>query len=262
LSAHFVLDPENELHQRLYRDALKGRLDLLQEKLPHNAQKMTWKGSERMFYFGIPSVIGKHFQRSEYVMQFEDEEELLDVKSKRNAGFFLPMRSHNRLVYQTDESMTIFWYSEMNKADLATVDKHFLRPGRLLGVRGFETSSSPDGNMIGATLSQIGMSFTREEIARIDRPMLDQILVYFQERCHNLNLSCSKEKRFNRIKKKLISFLDKKWVEMRDDLGFLMVDEPALVNAYLRTINARKKIYFKFLNQKFQSLEGTAPIEI
>ena len=261
MSAHFVLDPEDELHQRLYKDAIKGRLDLLQGKLPHNAQKMTWKGSERMFYFGIPTVIGKHFQRSEYVMQFDDVEEVLDVKTKRNAGIFLPMRSHTRLVYQTDETMTIFWYSEMNKADLPTVDKHFLRPGRLMGVRGFDTTSLPSGNMIGATLSQIGMSFTREEIAKIDRPLLDEILDHFMNRCRELDLSCARTKRFNKIKKKLVSFIGKKWVDMRDDLGYIMVDEPALVNAYLKAIGAKKKIYFKFLNQKFQSLEGTAPIE-
>lgn len=281
LTAHFTLDPKNELHHQLFKDAIKGRLDILQEKLPADAQKMSWKGSESMFYMGIPSLIGKTFQRSEYVMQIEDEkneenedpalmsdraepnieEEVLDVKTKRNSGILIPMRNHNRLVYQTDRDMTIFWYSEMQKADISVVDKHFIRPGRLMGVKGFDTDLLPPGTMIGATMSQIGMTFTREEIDAVDAPLLEQILVNFKQRCEELSLSCARKNKFKKIKKKLTAFLTQKWEVYRDNLGFIMVDEPALVNAYLKTINAKKKIYFKFLNQKYQSLEGTAPIE-
>ncbi len=145
---------------------------------------------------------------------------------------------------------------------MAALDKHFLRPGRLMGVKGFETAEIPLDHKLGATLTQIGMSFTRDEIARIDASMLGEILQHFSERCQEFSLPCARPKRFNKIKTTLTSFLGKKWTEMRDDLGFEMVKEPALVNAYLKTIKAKKRIYFKFLNQKFQSLEGTAPIEI
>ena len=78
----------------------------------------------------------------------------------------------------------------------------------------------------------------------------------------NLNLSCAIEKRFNKIAKSLKGFTQKKWEEVRDKLGFLMIDGPALIHSYIKTIKSKKKVYFKSLNEKFQSMEGAAPIEI
>ena len=77
-----------------------------------------------------------------------------------------------------------------------------------------------------------------------------------------MNLSCFREKRFNKIAKSLKGFTQKKWEEVRDKLGFLMIDGPALIHSYIKTIKSKKKVYFKSLNEKFQSMEGAAPIEI
>lgn len=261
LTTNFMLDLDDPSHRELYRLALKGKLHILQEKLPEEAQKLVWKGSERMGYVGIPGVAGKHFQRSEYEMEFDGEEDVLDIKSRKSSGWFVPLRNHNRLVYQTDSAIILFWYSEMNKADEDVLSRKFLIPGKIMGAKGFE-SVIPAGTKIGATLSQMGMSFTREELEAVTPVMLEEILGNFKQRCEEMRLDCARAKRLKKISKQLRSFRDKKWVNVRDQLGFLMIDEPALIHSYIKTIKAKKKVYFKFLNEKFQSMEGAAAIEI
>ena len=130
-----------------------------------------------------------------------------------------------------------------------------------MGAKAFD-SVIPAGTKIGSTLSQMGMSFTSEELDAVTPVMLEEILGHFKVRCENMQLACAKEKRFNKIAKSLRSFIDKKWEEVRDKIGFLMIDEPALIHSYIKTIKSNKKVYFKFLNEKFQSMEGAAPIEI
>lgn len=261
LTTHFSLDLDDPSHHQLYRLALKGKLKLLQEKLPQEAQKMEWKGSERIGYIGIPGVAGKHFTRSEYEMNYEDESDVIDIKSRRSAGLFVPLRNHNKLVYQSDSAIILFWYSEMNKADESVLKRKFLTPGKVLGAKGFD-SVLPAGTKIGSTLSQMGMSFTREELENVTPNMLEEILVHFQARCEQMKLDCSRPKKFRKISKALRGYMNKQWDEVRDKLGFLMIDEPALIYSYIKTLKAKKKVYFKFLNQKYQSMEGAAPIEI
>jgi hypothetical protein len=109
---------------------------------------------------------------------------------------------------------------------------------------------------------QMGLSFSRAEIEAIDSALLEDILVNYKSRCVALRLDCAKEKRFNKIANTLRGWLGKKWYEVRDSLGFLMMEEPALIYSYVKSMKLKKSIYFKFLNQKYQSLEGRAPIEI
>jgi hypothetical protein len=261
LITDFTLDLDDPVHHELYRIALKGKLHVLQKKLPQEAQRMEWKGSERIGYIGIPGVAGKHTQRSEYKMEFDEEEEVLDIKSRRSSGWLVHLRNHNRLVYQTDSAITLFWFSEMNKANEDVLARKFLTPGKIMGAKGFD-SIIPTGTKIGSTLSQMGMSFSREELEAVTPEMMEEVLINLKYRCQSMSLECSREKRFNKIAKSLKGYANKKWEDVRDDLGFLMIDEPALIHAYIKTIKAKKKVFFKFLNEKFQSMEGAAPIEI
>lgn len=261
LTTSFTLDLDDPSHHELYRLALKGKLHKLQEKLPEEAQKMEWKGSERIGYVGIPGLAGKHTQRSEYEMDYDGEVDVLDMKSRRSSGWLIPLRNHNRLVYQTDTAIILFWFSEMNKANEDVLSRKFLIPGKIMGAKGFD-SIIPAGTKIGSTLSQMGMSFTREELEAVTPEMLKEILTNFKTRCETMNLDCAREKHFNQIAKSLKSYMHKKWEDIRDNLGFLMIDEPALIHSYIKTIKSKKKVYFKFLNEKFQSMEGAAPIEI
>jgi hypothetical protein len=261
LTTHFVLDLEEPFHHQLYRLALKGKLNQLQAKLPLESQALEWKGSEKIGYIGIPALIGKYTKRSEYEMEFDDEEEVLDMKSQRSSGWFVPLRNHNRVVYQTDTRVTLFWFSEMNNADGDVLARKFLIPGKLMGAKGFE-NMIPHSMKIGSALSQLGMSFSREELEAVSPEMLEEILVNFKSRCESMNLKCAKKRIFFKIAKKLRLYREMKWDDVRDKLGFLMMDEPALIHSYIKTIKSKKRVYFKFLNEKYQSLEGTAPIEI
>ncbi len=261
LTTQFTLDLDDPSHHELYSLALKGKLHLLQEKLPQESQYLVWKGSERIGYIGIPAVAGKYNQRSEYEMDVDGEQDVIDMKSRRSSGWLIPLRNHNRLVYQTDSAIILFWYSEMNKADEDVLYRKFLIPGKLMGAKGFD-GVIPAGTKIGSTLSQMGMSFTREELEAVNPVKLEEILDNFKSRCENMNLECAKERHFNKIAKSLRAYFGKKWEDIRDGLGFLMIDEPALIHAYIKTIKSKKSVYFKFLNEKYQSMEGEAPIEI
>ena len=261
LTTHFILNIDDELHQYLYREALKGRLHILQDKLPQEAQSMEWKGSERLAYLGIPGVAGKHFSRSEYKMDFEGEEDVIDIKTGKSSGLFVPLRNHNRIVYQTASGITLFWFSEMNKTSEEVLKKRFLTPGRVMGARGFE-ATIPDGTKVGSALAQMGMSFTRAELEAITPEKLEEIIAYYKERCDLLELECAKERKFSKVAKTLRGWMHKTWEDVRDKLGFLMIDEPALIHSYIKAIRLKKKVYFRFLNEKYQSLEGAAAVEI
>ena len=108
----------------------------------------------------------------------------------------------------------------------------------------------------------MGMSFTREEIENVTPEILEVVIANFQERCERMELSCARPKTQKKIGKALRGFLGQKWEDVRDKLGFIMLDEPALIHSYIKAIKSKKKVYFKFLNEKYQSLEGAASIEI
>ena len=261
LMTHFILDLDEPFHHQLYRLALQGKLIQLQEKLPLDSQALEWKGSERVGYIGIPALVGRYNNRSEYEMEFDDEEEVLDMKSQRSSGWLVPLRNHNRVVYQTEAAITLFWFSEMNNAYGDVLNRKFLTPGKLIGAKGFE-NMIPQDMKIGSALSQLGMSFTREELQAVSAEMLEEILLNFKDRCRSLELKCAKERIFSKIEKTLRKYREMKWNDVRDKLGFLMMDEPALIHSYIKVIKSKKKVYFKFLNEKYQSMEGTAAIEI
>lgn len=259
-SADFLLNLNDPDHHELYRLALKGELSNLQQKLPIELQKLEWKGSERIGYMGLPGVAGKYFHRSEYETQEGDEEEVIDLKSSRNAGVVLPLRNHSKIVYQNDSQISLFWFSEINRANADVIERRFLLPGRIMGAKGFH-SKLPTKHRIGSTLSYLGFSFSKKEFQSITPEIFETIITNFKERCETMNLDCAADRKIRKITKILRKWMNGKWEDFQDQLGFLLMEEPALIYSYVKTMNLKRSIYFKFLNQKFQSLEGMAPIE-
>ncbi len=261
VASFFTLDLDNPEHHKLYRDAIRGKIHLLQEKLPLDSQKMDWKGTEKKAYFGIPGVLGRNFQRSHYDFNTEGEEEALDVNLRKNSGIFLPLRNHSRIIYQSDEAITVFWFSEMNKARIKDLNKRFLIPGKIMGAEGFDTML-PDERKLGSTVTQIGLSLSRSELESVSPEILSSILQNFKERCEELNLDCKRRSKLRSISEKLNEWKNQAWSAVRVPLANLLMEEPALIYAYVKSLNLKKRVYFKFLNQKFQSLEGTALISL
>ena len=126
--------------------------------------------------------------------------------------------------------------------------------------KGFD-SKIPENERIGSTVAQMGLTLNRSEIEKVNPAILDEIVLEFAQRCEEFKLKCRKQKVKEKVKQQLTDLMGKKWKEYRDKLGFLLIKEPALVHAYLKVLNSRNKLYFKFLNQKYQSLEGAAPIQ-
>jgi len=259
-SADFILDLTDPSHHDLYRMALKGELSHLQEKLPIELQKLEWRGSERIGYAGIPGVAGKYISRSEYETQEDEKEEIIDLKSTRNAGLLLPMRNHNKIVYQNDSQISLFWFSEMNRANADVIERRFLIPGRIMGAKGFETEL-PTKRRIGSTLSYLGFTLSKKEFESITPQIFEDIMRNFKDRCEAMDLDCASERKVKKITKMLRKWMNGKWEDFQDNLGFLLMDEPALIFSYVKALNLKRSVYFKFLNQKYQSLEGMAPIE-
>ncbi len=256
----YTFDLENPTHQKLYQQALKGRLHIVQQELNQNEQKMNWSGTEKMGFVGIPGVLGRETERAEYDMTYDDERDVMDIKETRNTGLLLPLKNYSRIVYQSESSMILFWFSEMNKAETKDLFKRFLTPGRIMGAKGFDRAL-PEEKKLGSTQSQMGLSFSREEIESISSEKLDEILEQYKKRCSELDLDCKKDHYFNKVAKKLLNIYGRSWDELRESLGFLLIDEPALIHSFIKSLQAKKKVYFKFLNEKYQSLEGAAAIE-
>ncbi len=263
-SIQFELNLTDKTHHDLFRLVLEGKIDDIQKALPTDAQDVKWTGNDKLFYYGIPYVVGKTHQRSHYDLTFqcdaEAEEDILDIKSKLNNGLLLPLRNHYKLVYQTGDNFTLFWYSEMNHAKQANFEKYFLNPGRIIGVKGFD-SRLAHKEVLGSTLTQLGVSFTQEEMSSISDIKLDEIATHFKNKCEQEKLDCQREKVYSKIMRSFQSLMRKPWTEIRQDLGFLMLNEPALVHAIVRGLKLKKMGYFKFLSEHYQSLEGSALIQ-
>ncbi|GEM_PF-6361643 len=111
----FQLDLNNPEHHDVYKKALKGHIVEVQEKIRNANQELSWKGVQKSLYMGIPKVVGKSFNRSEYQMKIDEEEVQLAVDKRENMGIFLPLRDHHELATIEQDKLTLVWKSEMKK---------------------------------------------------------------------------------------------------------------------------------------------------
>ena len=61
---------------------------------------------------------------------------------------------------------------------------------------------------------------------------------------------------------KLNELIKQPWDKMRGEMGLLFVKEPAVIHSLIKTLQLKKEVYFKFLSEKFQSLEGSSSVEL
>lgn len=261
LTYEFSLDLANPIHRDLYRDAINGDLKRLQETLPFEQQLLTWKGKDKSFYFGIPVLAGIETSTGHYDFEEDGVETELDIRGTRNKGYFTSLSNNTYYVYQNEKNILLVWTSEMNKGKAGSVRKHFFNIGNILGVKGFNREF-PNEQKFGSVVSQIGLSFTREELDELREENIISIANRYYAGCVESRLSCRHEKRFNRNMRKLKALLKKSWEEMRSDFGKLMIKEPALLSSIVKTMQLKKTVYFKFLSEKYQSLEGSSAIEL
>lgn len=260
-TSSFELNLKDPSHAELYQQGIKGNLTFVQERLPAKQQKLIWQGHDRHYYIGVPWVIGKTFDKGHYELEEDGIETDLDIVGRRNKGFLTPLRNHQDYVYQTEESIVLVWSSEMNKTDANAFEKAFMSKGRIIGVKGFEREM-PEDTKFGSVVSQIGIHISRKEAEGARKIDFDEMTYHLQTKCEFERLSCRKEKNLKKLMNKFKELLVKEWHEMRSDMGLLLIKNPALIHAVVKTLKYKKEVYFKFLSERYQSLEGSSAIEI
>lgn len=258
-SSTFVFDMSLAEHHELYRLAIKGRLDKLQDKLPADKQKIEWKGDESSYYAGIPWVVGKSQTEGHYDMEFDEEDSEVELVRTENKGLLLPLRNHTRIVWNRNDVMTLFWSSEMKKAKGATLEKKFFSIGRTMGIEGFD--DRPELNAkLGSSITQIGLGFTRSDIEKLTMNKVSELESALKERCETQQLSCRKDKKLRKLVENVQRIIKLPWLKKRSELGLLITKEPVIVYGLTKALKLKKEVFFKFLSENYQSIQGVTVI--
>jgi hypothetical protein len=257
----FRLDLNNPEHHQLYQQAINGNIKVLQEVLPHSQQMLSWVGKDQSLYFGIPSVIGRSLYRGAFEMDDNGTEVELDIRVVKNRGLLLPLRVHQKFVYNINNRIFLFWFSEMKRVKRKVFERTFLKTGRSLGLAGF-SNDIPENAHFGEFIGQISLSFGKDQIddmKSLDSKNIDQD---YKKRCVELSLSCAKNKYRKRMIARFLKSLTSSIDEISQDLGIVLVNEPALTYSLIKNLKLEKRAFFKFLSSQYQSLQGAPIIEI
>lgn len=259
IRADFIFDLRDPHHAVLFRKALKGDFVAVADELDRDLQKISWNVDEKEFFFGMPMVAGRTNARAHYEMDEGGQKYEVDYKQAQNNGIFTATRVHQKTVFQTEESIALIWSSQMNQVEEGALKRNFLSIGQILDAPGFEVNFKT-GTKFGTLFTQLGVDFTKEEFISMQTIDSDTLRAELRYKCEVERLSCKKEKRLNKILKKYSSLATKTWKESRDQLGLLFTEEPALLSTAIKLTGLKKKLYFKFLSEKFQSVEGMAQV--
>jgi hypothetical protein len=260
-SASFQFDMSVNEHHELFALALKGKVKDVQERLPVENQSMKWVGNEEARYFGLPILGGKTIIDSHYDIDINKQHDDLELHLSKNRGLLTSFRNHYNMVFATDNLITLFWSSEMKQTHLKALEKNFLSRGRALGVSGF-IGAIPATSHLGTVLTQIGLGITKTDLTGLSKVQIMKVEQNLKLKCIAENLPCADRDTSFDIMLTFKQGLESPWPEMRRKIGHLMLQNPALVNALMKTLNVKRPVYFKFLSDSYQSLEGVGVIEI
>ncbi|MGE3608239.1 MAG: hypothetical protein AB7I27_01530 [Bacteriovoracaceae bacterium] len=256
----FTLNIENEEHNKLYHALLAGDIQKIQKSLPHISQKISWVGDEVTAYVGIPWIMGRTVSEGDYTFNDNNEETRVHNEEKYNNGYLTFFRNYQNLSFTTKNSIALVWSAEMKRTRINLLKKVFLSIGRILNAKGF-FNSSPN-RYLGSVITKLGISFERSELEQIRYLDNDQLRDILRQKCDDEELSCSSKRKSKKIIKKLKEIVVRPWSESKDELGKLLLEEPAMIYAIIKSLELKKQLYFKFLSDRYQSLEGKVPMEI
>lgn len=260
LGLEFMLNLDDRYHHELFEEALKGNLTLLQRVLPITEQKLTWKGQDRSFYYGVPMVAGQTRIAGSYDLIEDEVDGELEFSGRENGGLLRKLRNTYQYIFHTEKALALIWTSEINKVSHKEFEKYFYSKGRIIGVRGFDRHV-PEDTAFGSVISQLGISFSKNEIEKLNAGDIAPLRIVLKARCQEERLSCRLERRLGPIMNQVKVSLDKPWEERRFVLSKMMMKEPALIYAMVQHLGLKKEVYFKFLSEKFQSIEGTEKLQ-
>ncbi len=254
LSASFALDFDNPLHHELYRAALRGKLTDLQEKLPAEKRTLHWEGYDISAYWGIPWLVGHTVSRGHYQVTEDKQEFFLEVLQNKRAGLLVHPAFHQKFVYHNPLNMLMMWTTDMKKSSGKDLKKHFFGPARAVGFKGFEMTMTEKN--YGTVIGEVGIVITKEDVELFESLSDEKVSSVLKTRCTELALECAEEGKAKKILAKYKVAIKKDWEEKKRVLGLLLVQEPVLLYSLLKESGLTKDAYFKFLSDRFQSLEG------
>lgn len=259
LGAEFILNISAD--EDLYQKALEGKLSELQERLPHQAQRLNFFGHSRTTFFGVPELIGKNIRNGEINVNENGEQTSMYFRSRKNDGILLAKRDIHRFIYLSENETVLFWANEMSKVKGKVLDKYFLSVGRRMGLRDFDLRADKK-EKIGNVMTQLGITIHNSEISLLQNSNLSELALNYKSRCEELRLNCRKEGRRGKILKELSLLLKLDLEKLRPALGKLLMKNPSLIHAFFKTIQKSKRVYYLFLSDRFRSLEGMAEVQL
>ncbi len=256
-SVQFEFDLRNPAHHRYYEEALNGNVQLVQEAMRSDARNVTWVGSDQLFYVGIPYVISRIVDSGTVDIRENGQQATVDYSNSRTRGMLANHRFHQDFVYHTENSLVLIWASEMTGARGEDVERRFLGRARALKIQGFDRTLERRAPF-GTVITQLAIQLRKPELEQLEERNLGTVIEHLRERCETEWLPCDAEPQLRRIVEEYRTELSKPWAQKRGGLGRLFLKHPALLSAVLSTLGLRKQAYFKFLSEKYQSIEGMA----
>ena len=256
----FQLDLNDPHHHQVYQAALKGRIIEVQEKVKNAHQELSWTGSLKSLYVGIPKVIGISFNRSEYQMKIAQEEVQLAVDTKENMGLFLPTREHHELASIEKDKLTLVWKSEMKKVKKKAFKKNIYLKTLALAPNLLQENLIP--NNIGQISSVIMASVRWDQLIRLKSLSTDDLLKNYKEKCQGQNLKCRKNRVAKKVMKKFLKTMKAKGFDQQMGLGKLFIRTPLFFRVVMENLSEDYFIKFQLLMEKWQSLEGVMQVDV
>lgn len=255
LRAEFALDFSNPSHGELYQLALKGELFKLEEKLSAEKKRLEWVGRDLSYYLGIPWLIGNTRSQGTYKVEEDKQDYFLEVIQNRRAGLLVSTSLQQKYVYHNESSILLMWSTDQKKSSPGRLERHFFGPARAVGFKGFDLELDPKKHY-GTVIAEVGVVLTKDEVENFSKLPVATVQASLISRCTELAMDCMKEKTRNVILKKFRTVIRMNWDERKKELGLLLVKQPALLYALLKESRTSKEAYFRFLSDRYQSLEG------
>jgi hypothetical protein len=166
----------------------------------------------------------------------------------------------HRLLYFSPRQMVLFWSSELRKVKGSQLQKLFLQIGQRIGLEGFDFEVDPHLK-IASVMTQLGVTFTQNELSRLNENQKEELDRLYGERCTLFKLACQKDKVRSKNLSLLFASLRKPWDEGREVIGKLLIKNPSLIHSVVKILKLKKNSYFYLLSDTVKSMEGMAPIE-
>lgn len=242
-------------HHDLYLLALKGEFTKVEDKLSPDRKKISWMGHDLSAYWGIPFLVGNTRSRGSYEVTEDEQDYFLEVMQSKRSGLLVAAALQQKFVYHNSESILLMWTTDMKKSSPSRLRQHFFGPARAVGFTGFDLELE-ENRHYGTVIGEVGVVVTKDDVENFGTQDISSVTSRLRLRCSELKLKCARESSLRKIMQKYSEAMKSGWDERKKSLGVLLVKEPALLHSLLKETRITKEAYFKFLSDRFQSLEG------